>query len=345
MNLFINYHMKQLFVRLCCLLGVSTCLSQVGIRLIFGKWSLLLLGLSAALSFGVLAAVFLYLRKENRILEDGAAIIEAYLAGNREMRIECDQEGSLYKLFHAVNTLAAVLNTQVEKEEHLKDFLKNTISDISHQLKTPIAAMSVYNGILQEETLDLPDVHDFVVKSELELDRIDLLVQNLLKITRLDAGSIQMEKSFVNISDMMNGIRRQFEYRTQTEKKTIALSGAENASLYCDKTWMAEAVSNLVKNALDHTKEGGLIEIEWKILPAVTQIVVKDDGCGIHPEDIHHIFKRFYRSRFSKDTQGVGLGLSLAKAIVEEQGGSIAVDSAVMDGSVFTLNFLNLTEL
>ncbi|MBT9776006.1 sensor histidine kinase [Clostridium sp. MCC353] len=345
MNLFINHEIKQLFMRLCSILGAFTGLSQIGIRLIFGTWSLLLLGLSAAASLSVLAAVFLYLRKENRILDEGAAGIEAYLAGNRETRIECDREGSLYKLFHAVNTLAAVLNTQAEKEEHVKDFLKNTISDISHQLKTPIAAMSIYNGILQEETMDQPAIHEFVVKSELELDRIDMLVQNLLKITRLDAGSIQMELSFENISGLMKGIRRQFEYRAGREKKAIVLSGSENAFLSCDKTWMTEAVSNLVKNALDHTEEGGLIEIEWKELPAVTQIVVKDNGCGIHPEDIHHIFKRFYRSRFSKDTQGVGLGLPLAKAIVEEQGGSITVDSAEGKGSVFTLNFLNLTEL
>ena len=106
-----------------------------------------------------------------------------------------------------------------------------------------------------------------------------------------------------------------------------------------------EAVSNIVKNALDHTKAGDEIHICWKQLPAVKQIIIEDNGSGIHSDDIHHVFKRFYRSRFSKDTQGIGLGLPLAKAIIEDHNGTIEVNSTLGVGTTFTINFLNPTKL
>lgn len=101
----------------------------------------------------------------------------------------------MYKLFHSVNTLATVLNAHAQKELEGNEFLKNTISDISHQLKTPLAALNIYNGILQEEAEEFPAIQEFVTLSEQELDRIETLVQNLLKITRLDAGYMVMEKN------------------------------------------------------------------------------------------------------------------------------------------------------
>ena len=124
----------------------------------------------------------------------------------------------------------------------------------------------------------------------------------------------------------------------------MTLSGPPQAELVCDRGWILEAVSNVVKNALDHTEAGGHITIEWNELPSMTQITVKDNGSGIHPEDIHHIFKRFYRSRFSKNTQGIGLGLPLTKAIVEAHDGTITVASAFGNGAAFEMSFLNLTK-
>ena len=123
------------------------------------------------------------------------------------------------------------------------------------------------------------------------------------------------------------------------------LSGPEEASLLCDRDWLTEAIDNLVKNALDHTESGDFVRIEWTLRPYAVQICVRDNGSGIHPEDLHHIFKRFYRSRFSKDQQGIGLGLPLAKAIVEAHGGTITVDSEWGRGTAFTLNFPIPTEL
>ena len=176
--------------------------------------------------------------------------------------------------------------------------------------------------------------------SEQELDRIEALVQNLLKITMLDAGTIIIEKNIENVSDMMHDIGQHFAYRAKQEQKELILSGASDIMLFCDREWMMEAVSNLVKNAFDHTDAGKRICIGWKQMPDMVQIVVEDNGCGIHSEDIYYIFKRFYRSRFSKDTQGIGLGLPLSKTIVELHGGNIKADSILGKGSTFTINLL-----
>ena len=113
----------------------------------------------------------------------------------------------------------------------------------------------------------------------------------------------------------------------------------------CDRNWMMEAIGNIVKNALDHTREGNTIEISWKQFASIVQIVIRDNGSGIHPEDLHHIFKRFYRSRFSKNTQGIGLGLPLAKAIVEAHDGTIEVDSELGKGTAFTISIRIPTKL
>ena len=176
--------------------------------------------------------------------------------------------------------------------------------------------------------------------SDLELDRIETLVQNLLKITKLDSGTIVLEKVTENVADMMRDIELHFAYRARREQKSIVLSGSDNVSLLCDRDWLSEAIDNIVKNALDHTNKDDTIRIEWRALPSAVQIVVRDNGCGIHPEDLYHIFKRFYRSRFSKDTQGIGLGLPLAKAIIEAHDGAIEVDSELRRGTSFIMNFL-----
>ena len=288
---------------------------------------------------------FNYFSRQNKVMEQAVAQINAYLAGDVNARIECDNEGELYRLFHSVNSLAAVLNAHADNELREKEFLKNTISDISHQLKTPLAALNIYNGLLQDEAEASSTVKEFATLSEQELDRIETLVQNLLKITKLDAGSIVIEKTKENVADMMRDIELHFAYRARQEQKKIVLSGSDNVLLLCDRDWLIEAIDNIVKNALDHTEKGDTVHIEWKALSSAVQIAVKDNGCGIPPKDLHHIFKRFYRSRFSKDKQGIGLGLPLAKAIVEAHNGTIEVDSELGIGTTFTMNFLIPTKL
>lgn len=345
MKIFADRDIKHFFLAVAASLLAFLFLSELLAWLICGKFFLWLLLLFSLMAVVLFAICFGYFYRQNRILEEAVAQINAYLDGDVNARIECDDEGELYRLFHSVNSLAAVLNAHASKELQEKEFLKNTISDISHQLKTPLAALNIYNGLLQDETEEMPAVKEFVTLSEQELDRIETLVQNLLKITKLDAGSIVIEKSMENVADMMRDIELHFAYRAKLEQKKIVLSGADNVCLLCDRDWLTEAVDNIVKNALDHTKTGDIIRIEWGGFSNAVQISVKDNGCGIHPEDLHHIFKRFYRSRFSKDKQGIGLGLPLAKAIVEAHNGTIEVDSELGRGTVFTMNFLIPTKL
>lgn len=345
MKIFANKEIKRLFLVLSVIWVTSFLLTQGFLWLCYQRFSLFLLLVFVLEGGAILAACCSYFTKQNQVMEQAASQINAYLDGDHNARIECDDEGELYRLFHSVNSLSAVLNAHADNELREKEFLKNTISDISHQLKTPLAALNIYNGLLQDEDMELSTVKEFADLSEQELDRIETLVQNLLKITRLDAGAIVLEKATENVADMIRDIELHFAYRARQEKKEIILSGSDHVSLCCDRDWLSEAIDNIVKNAFDHTENGAAIRITWKALPSGVQIVVKDNGCGIHPEDIHHIFKRFYRSRFSKDTQGIGLGLPLAKAVIEAHGGAIEVDSELGRGTSFTMNFLIPTKL
>lgn len=298
-----------------------------------------LCGMAAALGIAVCR-----LRHQEQSMENAAHQIAEYILDRRKGGIECSEEGAMYRLFHEVNSLVTMADAHADSERRAKEFLRRTISDISHQLKTPIAALNIYNGILQQETADAATVQEFTSLSEQELDRIESLVQSLLKMARLDAGAITLERSPENVFDLLEHIKRQYSFRAEQEGKEIALEGDEQTVFSCDRTWLTEAIGNLVKNALDHTAQGDRILVRWQQSPCLTQITVEDTGSGIHSEDLYHIFKRFYRSRFSKDTQGVGLGLPLAKSIVEAHQGSIEVHSKLGQGTAFTINFPIMTK-
>lgn len=284
------------------------------------------------------------LRLQEQSMEDAAARIREYLLDRRKGGIECSEEGAMYRLFHEVNSLVTIADAHADSERQTKEFLRDTISDISHQLKTPIAALNIYNGILQQEAVDAATVQKFTALSEQELDRMESLVQNLLKMARLDAGVIALELLPENLPELLEHVKGQHAFRAGQEGKEIILEGDEQAVLTCDRVWLIEAIGNLVKNALDHTHRGDRILIRWRQSPCLTTISVEDTGSGIHPEDLYHIFKRFYRSRFSKDTQGIGLGLPLAKSIIEAHQGSVEVRSELGHGTTFTINFPIMTK-
>lgn len=345
MKIFANKEIKKLFLAVSVIWVASLLLTQGFLWLCYQRFSLFLLLVFVLSGGAILAVGCSYFKKQNQVMEQAVSQLQAYLDGDHNARIECDEEGELYRLFHTVNSMAAVLNAHADNELREKEFLKNTISDISHQLKTPLAALNIYNGLLQDGDMELSAVKEFTDLSEQELDRIEILVQNLLKITKLDAGAIVLEKTTENVADMLRDVELHFAYRAKQEHKELVLSGPEEVLLFCDRDWLTEAIDNIVKNALDHTESGDAVHITWKALPNAVQIAVKDNGCGIHPEDLHHIFKRFYRSRFSQDKQGIGLGLPLAKTIVEAHSGTIEVDSELGKGTTFTMNFLIPTKL
>lgn len=292
--------------------------------------------LSLILFWGTL--IFFWRRKRLYIQAD--MVINNYINGDYSCHLSQDREGAIFQVFSSVEQLATMLQSKNETEHKAKEFLKNTISDISHQLKTPLAALTMYQEIIENEPDNLETIKEFSAKMGVSLKRMERLIQSMLKITRLDTENIIFEKSSYCVSEVISHAINELTTRADNENKKILISGSPEQKFFCDMEWTSEAIGNIVKNALDHTKPGGTIYISWENAPTMLRLSISDNGKGIAPEDIHHIFKRFYRSKHSLDTQGIGLGLPLAKSIIEGQGGFISVQSELNMGTTFMISFL-----
>ncbi len=309
-------------------------------------FSLLLALLKSFLLFALLfTALLRYLFHQNRLQLEAIKTVSSYTAGSFDVLLPQTEEGAVYHLFGSINHMAAALKTGQETEYRTKEFLKNTISDISHQLKTPLAALSMYNEILLEEP-DHPDtVLTFAQKSEAAIERMKSLILSLLKIARLDAGSITFQKAPIPLTNLLAKALEPLTWRLPAEKKQIHCPQNPTIIVHCDPDWTKEALTNILKNALDHTTDGGQITIQAEQGPLETRIHITDNGPGIPPSDLYHIFKRFYRSQSQPSSSpGAGLGLSLAKAIIEGQEGTLFAQSPPGSGATFTLTLPNLTK-
>lgn len=282
----------------------------------------------------------LFFRRRLHLYKTADSVLQGYLNGDFTGHLSQNHEGALFQLFSSVEQLATMLQSRNEAQQRTKEFLKDTISDISHQLKTPLAALTMYQEILENEPDNAETVRQFSAKMGASLKRMEQLILAMLKITRLDAGNIVFEKASHPVTAVIAQSIGELTFRAQTEHKALLIEGNHSQQLVCDMEWTAEAIGNIVKNALDHTQPGGTIRVSWEQTPAMLRVFISDNGSGIAPEDIHHIFKRFYRSSQSLDTQGIGLGLPLAKSIVEGQGGILSVQSEIGVGTTFTLSFL-----
>lgn len=291
------------------------------------------------LSVLLLGGACFFLHRREQLYEQACAVIESYRKGDYSPHLPQTREGGIYRMFSAVDSLATMLQAQKETAQNSKHFLKNTISHISHQLKTPLAALSMYQEIMENEPDQPAVIEEFAAKTGLALKRMEDLLLALLKITRLDAGSVTFEKENCRLQELVSHAISELTTRAVREDKKILVESNDDTSLICDPAWTAEALTNLVKNALDHTYAAGVIRIVWDASPAAIKISVTDNGDGIAPEDIPHIFKRFYRSSKSQDTQGVGLGLSLVKSIIEGQDGLLSVHSVPHTETTFTILF------
>ena len=294
---------------------------------------------TAVLAVLLFLAIFSFLIKRDRLYRSAIGTVISFTDGDFSSLLPQQDNGTVYQLFARINAMATALKAKQETETEAREFLKGTVSDISHQLKTPLAALSMYQEIIQNEPDNTETVKTFSQKSMAALGRIEHLIKTLLKLTRLDAGGIEFHKSEYMIGEVVSQSVEELSDRAKNENKELQISGNQKDIIRCDMEWTREAVGNIVKNALDHTKAGGMIQISWDETPLMFRISVSDNGDGINEEDIHHIFKRFYRSKKSLDTQGIGLGLPLAKSIVEGQGGTISVQSEIGAGTTFVLSF------
>ena len=310
----------------------------------FEKQTFVIFGIVASiliLTYFISSFIFFWSRK--KLYYKAEKIIDNYINGDFSEHLPQNSEGDIYRFFSSVERLSTMLQSKNNAEHKVKEFLKSTISNISHQLKTPLAALNIYQGIISEEPENEEVVRRFSEKIGISLNHMEQLIGAMLKITRLDIGNISFEKKEYYISELISHSVSQLTERAICEKKQIRILGNIKQVINCDLEWTSEAIGNIIKNALDHTKQGDIIRISWECTPVIFRIFISDNGNGIAQEDIHHIFKRFYRSKHSLNVQGVGLGLPLAKSIIEGQGGLISVQSEVTKGTTFTISFL--TEL
>ncbi len=298
---------------------------------------------NAALMILLFAGTFIFQEKRRTLYLEAEKVLNHYINGDYSCHLPQNREGAIYQLFAVIERFATMLQAKNETERRTKEFLKSTVSDISHQLKTPLAALTLYQEIMEAEPDNAETVKEFSAKTGAACKRMEQLIQAMLKITRLDTGSIVFEKRLYQVSELILYSLSELHVRAKAEQKEIIIDGSPEDMILCDMEWTGEAIGNIVKNALDHTVSGGIIRISWEYSPMMLRIWICDNGRGIAPEDIHHIFKRFFRSKNSVDTQGIGLGLSLAKSIIDGQGGTISVQSNPNEGTTFILSFL--TEL
>lgn len=259
--------------------------------------------------FVLAIGIFIFFWKRKRLYQQADKILLNYINGDYSCHLPQNYEGAIYQVFSSIEQLATMLQSKNETERKAKEFLKDTISDISHQLKTPLAALTMYQEIIESEPENAETVKQFAAKMGISLKRMEQLILSMLKITRLDTGNIIFEKKSCRVSELIAHSVNDLTTRAKSESKQIQIDGDGEQQLICDMEWTGEAIGNIVKNALDHTQAGGIVRITWERTPAMFRIFISDNGNGIVPEDIYHIFKRFYRSKHSLDTQGIGLGL------------------------------------
>lgn len=312
----------------------------------FYKTGMLINSMAALLIFLlILAAVYGYVKKNYRRIDRYSDDIAKIMEGAIGTRLSDGEEGSLSRLAASINGMTSSLHSHIEKEKRNRIFLKDTLTNISHQLKTPLSALLMYTEIMKEEHIDNNVIKSFLGKSQRELERMQMLSASLLKLARLDAGFIALDRKKHRLNEIVGQAVESFEIQAEKEEKTLELPAEKAVEYVCDREWLLEALSNLIKNAMEHTGKGGRIAVSLEETPLIVRIMVSDNGEGIHPEDINHIFKSFYRSKFSKNRQGTGIGLTLAKLVVEMHEGFIAVESKPGSGASFVINLPKLTKL
>lgn len=279
----------------------------------------------------------IYKRLEKLII--GAQNILEY---NFDIGIYENAEGTFAKLAHAFNNMRIIMKNNLGAVQKEKQFLVDTLSDISHQLKTPIASLIIYNDILLERKLDEEKRKEFLKSSGNQLNRIEWLVKSLLKLAKLDAGVIKFEKEDYDINKTVEEAVETLAVKAKQEGINLIFKNRNSEIIMKhDPNWLSECFINIIKNALEHTDNGGSVTVFTERTPVCVRVIVQDSGEGISKEDIPNIFKRFYKGKRSKNTESVGIGLALSKSIVEGHEGMIEVKSKEKEGTTFTITFLN----
>jgi len=249
-------------------------------------------------------------------------------------------EGLWALLIHRFNQMVKQMMTGAERLDRDKLFLKNTLSDISHQLKTPMASLILYNDLMTGSPAMETDTRmDFLERCGSQLRRMEWLVKSLLKLARLEAGTIVYKQDTVLLTDPVNRALEGLKPLTGSRTVTVSDTSGGTAAVTGDTLWLCEAFTNILRNAFQHTREDGTVKITLSRTPLFVRLSVRDDGGGIPAEDLPRIFERFYRGSCSPGMESVGIGLSLSRMIVRGHGGDIRVNSEEGAGSDFLISF------
>lgn len=258
--------------------------------------------------------------------------------GDYSLDIRDNDEGELSILKNEIFKVTVTLREQAELLKKDKRFLADSISDISHQLKTPITSMLVMAELLGDEKLPPEKRAEFIQNIRSQLERLQWLVTSLLKLSRIDAGTIEFRSENVDVRSMLKKAIEPLLIPLEIKTQALEISGDEHTRFTGDMNWSAEAITNVVKNCVEHTPCGGRISIQFGETPIHTWITIQDNGEGISPDDLPHIFNRFYRGRKShKDS--IGIGLAMSKSILQKQGAVIEAVSETGKGAQFTIKF------
>ncbi|MGL5067334.1 MAG: sensor histidine kinase [Sarcina sp.] len=238
-------------------------------------------------------------------------------------------------------TMKSRMDNSVERLKLEKLNLKNTISDISHQLKTPLAAMGVYNQILAgHKDMEESEINDFIELSNGQIRRTDFLVKSLLKYARLDNDVVRYKKEEQSINETVKEAVNSLKTKAKEKNIKVSVIEEEDISLTHDRAWVCEAMMNIIKNGIEHTQVNGKIDIRVIKSEVFTRVEIEDNGKGISEKDISKIFERFHKGSNNINPESIGIGLSLSKKIIEANDGGISVRSKLSEGTRFIITFL-----
>lgn len=311
-------------------------------------WLLLALGLLAAaplppfvilllLWLGMTGSFLAYTGWRYRKIHELTGYLFQLQTAGKKLDLRDNAEGELSILKNEIYKLSEKLLRQAELLQADKRFLAKSLSDISHQLKTPLTSLMMMVELLSEEQLPEEKRREFLENVKNGLERMEWLVLSLLKLSRLDAEAVELLREPLDAYELLLEAAAPLSLPLEAKGVRLTLAPSEEpVTLLGDRQWLSEALGNLLKNCMEHTPEGGCIAVTYGGNNLYTELRIADTGEGIAPEDLPHIFERFYRGKNS-GSQSVGIGLALAKEIISRQRGKIGVESTPGEGTVFTV--------
>lgn len=270
----------------------------------------------------------------------GINFTESIIKGNYNYNLDSYSDGDIGILKSNIVKMTSILKEHLDKEKRIKVFLSDTMADISHQLKTPMTSLIMFNELMINPKMDWNIRKEFLENSEIQLKRMEWLIKSLLKLSRLDAGVVKFKKEKINIKNLISEVKSSLWSFIKEKNIEIILNGNEDSYYIGDTQWSIEAFTNIMKNSVEHTPKDGTIIINYEENNLYSEIKIKDNGIGISKKDLHNIFKRFYKSSNINKSDSVGIGLALSKTIIENQNGSIYVKSHEGKGAEFIISFL-----